>query len=143
MEVTFPDGTRVRASSIFERDADDPDRDFGLYLDPRWEPSWAAEVVEWEDHGVPADGSEAARRIRDAFARARDGETVEIGCLGGIGRTGTVLSCMAVLAGVDPAHAVAWVRRNYRPGAVETRDQERWVAWFAEQGAPGDVSAST
>ena len=56
----------------------------------------------------------------------------EVGCLGGSGRTGTVLACMAVLAGVPPAQAVAWVRASYRPEAVETADQEAWVQWFAE-----------
>jgi hypothetical protein len=39
---------------------------------------------------------------------------------------------MAVLAGVPPAQAVAWVRASYRPEAVETADQEAWVQWFAE-----------
>jgi len=39
---------------------------------------------------------------------------------------------MAVLAGVDSAEAVVWVRENYRPGAIETADQERWVTWFAQ-----------
>jgi hypothetical protein len=43
-----------------------------------------------------------------------------------------VLACMAVLAGVPPARAVAWVRASYRPEAVETADQEAWVKWFAE-----------
>jgi hypothetical protein len=38
---------------------------------------------------------------------------------------------MAVLAGVDRSEAVAWVRLNYRPEAVETTEQERWVDWFA------------
>jgi hypothetical protein len=39
---------------------------------------------------------------------------------------------MAVLAGVPPAQAVAWVRASYRPEAVETADQEAWVQWFAD-----------
>jgi protein-tyrosine phosphatase len=50
----------------------------------------------------------------------------------GSGRTGTVLACMAVLAGVPPPEAVEWVRANYRPEAVETVEQEAWVRWFAE-----------
>jgi hypothetical protein len=37
-----------------------------------------------------------------------------------------------VLAGLDPSAAVAWVRKNYRSGAIETTDQESWVAWFSE-----------
>ena len=132
MEVTLPDGTRVRASAIFERKAHDPSRDFGLYMDWRWEPTWPAEVIDWADFGLPDDGVRAASQIQGAFSRARNGETVEIGCLGGLGRTGTVLACMAVLAGLDPSAAVAWVRKNYRSGAIETADQESWVAWFSE-----------
>ena len=52
-------------------------------------------------------------------------------CGGGNGRTGTVIACLAVLAGHPPADAVAWTRRSYRPRAVETRAQRRWVLWFA------------
>jgi hypothetical protein len=50
-----------------------------------------------------------------------------------------VLACFAVLSGVPPAEAVAWVRAHYVPTAVETPAQERWVAWFAEvvRTAPG------
>ena len=131
MDVTFPDGTKVRASSIWEREEDDAERDFGLYLDAGWHPTWPAEVVDWVDFGLPTDDVRAAAQIEAAFARARRGERVEIGCVGGLGRTGTVLACMAVLAGVDESDAVEWVRRNYRPEAVETSAQERWVRWFA------------
>ena len=59
---------------------------------------------------------------------------IEVGCAGGLGRTGTVLACMAVLAGVPAPDAVSWVRRNYRVGAVETPEQERWIDWFAAEG---------
>jgi hypothetical protein len=132
VEVTLPDGTRLRASSIFERVEDDRGRDFGLYMDERWDPSWPAEMIDWADFGLPTDSARAAAQIQAAFLRARHGEAVEVGCLGGLGRTGTVLACMAALAGLDPSEAVAWVRQNYRPGAVETTDQESWVAWFSD-----------
>jgi hypothetical protein len=132
MEVVFPDGTCVRASSISERDEAAGLRDFGLYMDERWAPAWPAETIDWPDFGLPPDGGRAAAQISDAFARAKSGQVVEVGCLGGLGRTGTVLACMAVLAGVDSAEAVVWVRENYRPGAIETADQERWVTWFAQ-----------
>jgi protein-tyrosine phosphatase len=131
--VTFPDGSRVRASSISDRCIDDPERSFGLYLDARWQPSWPADLIEWEDFGLPEDAESAARMIEAAFMRARRGELVEVGCLGGTGRTGTVLACMAVLAGVPPAKAVAWVRFEYNPDAVETAEQENWVHWFADR----------
>jgi protein-tyrosine phosphatase len=80
----------------------------------------------------PAEAAAAAAQIRDAFERAWAGERVEVGCAGGLGRTGTVLACMAVLAGVPAADAVEWVRAHYDRHAVETPEQEAWVAWFAE-----------
>ena len=129
--VTFPDGSRVRAASLADRLADDPERAFGLYLDKRWAPTWPADVITWPDFGLPSEPDVAAQQITDAFLRARRGELVEVGCLGGSGRTGTVLACMAVLAGVPPDEAVAWVRGAYRTQAVETAEQEAWVEWFA------------
>jgi len=64
------------------------------------------------------------------FSRAKNGERVEIGCVGGLGRTGTVLACMAILAGVPANQAVEWVRATYDSRAVETIEQEEWVIWF-------------
>ena len=133
--VEFPDGTQVKASSISERRIDDPERTYGLYLDAHWEPTWPATVIAWEDFGLPEDPELATQQIAEAFGRARGGELVEVGCLGGSGRTGTVLACMAVLAGVPSAEAVGWVRASYRPEAVETADQEAWVGWFADWAA--------
>lgn len=135
MRVVFQDGTAVRASGLAARGADSCD--FGLYLDARWAPTWPAVVVEWEDFGVPSDPSSAVAAIRDAFARARAGEVVEVGCAGGLGRTGTVLACMAILAGVPVAGAVAWVREHYDPRAVETEEQIAWPLWFAEHSGLG------
>lgn len=137
MDVVFPDGTCVRASSITDRREQDPTRSFGLYLDQRWQPKWPAEMIEWPDYGLPADRDRAADQITAAFARARRGDVVEVGCVGGLGRTGTVLAGMAVLAGVPAASAVEWVRSAYRPGAVETHAQEEWVRWFADRSNAG------
>ena len=131
--VVFPDGSRVRASSISDRCIDDPERTYGLYADPHWEPTWPADVIAWPDFGLPEDSEVAAQQIVSAFDRARRGDLIEVGCLGGSGRTGTVLACMAVLAGVPSSEAVAWVRGVYRTEAVETTEQEGWVLWFAER----------
>jgi protein-tyrosine phosphatase len=65
--------------------------------------------------------------LRSVIDRARTGEQVEVGCLGGHGRTGTALACLAVLTGYPAAGAVAWVRANYCPKAVETADQEALI----------------
>ena len=123
----------MRASSLAERDPDDPERAYGLYLDASWKPTWPAELVTWPDLGLPDEPEVAARQMAAAFGRAQDGELVEVGCLGGSGRTGTVLACMAVLAGVPGDEAVAWVRGAYRAQAVETPEQEAWVLWFASR----------
>ena len=135
--ITFPDGTRIRASPISERRDDDPERGYGLYCDAQWNPTWPATVIDWPDFGLPADPEAAATDIAAAFDRARRGELVEVGCLGGRGRTGTVLACMAVLAGVPRDEAVPWIRQAYRREAVETPAQEEWVLWFADWASRG------
>ena len=134
--VTFPDGSRVRAVGLAERREDDPERAFGLYLDEHWAPTWPADLVAWPDFGLPEEPEVAARQIVDAFGRAQRGELVEVGCLGGSGRTGTVLACMAILAAIAPGEAVEWVREAYRPEAVETAEQEAWVEWFGRWAEP-------
>ena len=134
--VDFPDGSRVQASSLAERREDDPERAFGLYLDEHWAPTWPADLVAWPDFGLPEEPEVAARQIVDAFGRAQRGELVEVGCLGGSGRTGTVLACMAILAAVALGEAVEWVREAYRPEAVETAEQEAWVEWFGRWAEP-------
>ncbi len=101
-------------------------------MDERWYPTWPAAIIPWADFGLPVDSEAAASQIEAAFSRAKRCELVEIGCVGGLGRTGTVLACLAVLAGVAPAEAVPWVRRNYDVRAVETAEQEQWVLWFSQ-----------
>jgi hypothetical protein len=133
--VTFPDGTSVLASGWLERRRDTAAPDFGLYLDPAWEPWWPAVLLDWPDFGVPADAVVADREIRAAFERARQGQRVEIACVGGHGRTGSVLACMAVLAGVPGAEAVEWVRSRYCRRAVQEPSQGYWVERWAERSA--------
>ncbi|MCU1690599.1 MAG: uncharacterized protein JWN20_2527, partial [Jatrophihabitantaceae bacterium] len=58
-------------------------------------------------------------------------DRVEIACTGGFGRTGTALACVAILDGVPPSEAVSYVRAHYRPRAVETPGQRRFVRRFA------------
>jgi Protein-tyrosine phosphatase len=134
--LTLPDGTRVVAASLaidnpYQRAAAP---DFGLYLDPRWQPSWPHSHLTWPDMGVPADGDAAAAALRDLLARARAGQNVELGCIGGHGRTGTALACLAVLTGLDPSEAVRWVRASYCPQAIENVPQEVFVAAFTALG---------
>jgi hypothetical protein len=131
--VRFADGTTVMGVRFL---GDDPYvRDdapgFGLYLDERWAPPWPHEHVDWPDFGVPDDLDGLRRVLTDLLDRARKGQRVEVGCLGGHGRTGTALACLAVLTGTPASDAVAWVRANYCYKAVETDVQEQLVATFS------------
>ncbi|MBO0701496.1 MAG: hypothetical protein J2P38_01090 [Candidatus Dormibacteraeota bacterium] len=68
-----------------------------------------------------------------ALIRARAGQLVEIGCGGGHGRTGTALACLAVLSGLPRTQAVGWVRRAYCTEAIETPEQEAFVAGLEDR----------
>ena len=136
----FPDGTRVLASGWLLRSDDDAHPDYGLYLDPSWTPTWPHVLLDWPDFGVPTETDVASREIQRAFQKAQMGQTVEVACVGGHGRTGTVLACMAILAGVSPDDAVAWVRAAYCSRAVQEPRQEFWVQHRFEReasSAPG------
>jgi len=122
----------VRGRGLRNAAPDGPVPEFGLYLGSRklratHSFDWAHEWVEWPDFLLPKDSTRAVRRIHDLHARAVAGERVEVACGGGIGRTGTVIACLAVLGGVAPEDAVAWTRANYHPGAVEMPWQRRWI----------------
>jgi len=138
-EVDFPDGTTVTASPLSVQKARRARFDYGLYMHEGWDPPWDHEWIDWPDFGLPRDGKQASGQILRAFDRARSGERVEIGCEGGLGRTGTVLACMAILAGVAADEAVDWVHAHYDARAVETDDQAAWVNWFGRRVRSADA----
>lgn len=104
--------------------------DFGLYLLGRApEVAWDSRWVRWPEFWLPSDRGDALAATRHIFDRLA-GERVEVACAGGVGRTGTVLACLAILDGVPPSEAVAYVRAGYNPRAVETPWQRRYVTRF-------------
>ncbi|MEU4547551.1 protein-tyrosine phosphatase family protein [Nonomuraea dietziae] len=138
--IRLPDGLWVRGRGLRHPMPEGPVPDFGLYLgserlrrrhegDLRWPREW----IEWPDFLLPRSHDVAVLRIRELHERARAGAAVEVACGGGVGRTGTVIACLAVLSGVDPADAVAWTRERHHPRAVETPWQRRWIARFAAE----------
>lgn len=130
--LALPDGTPVRGRGRRRPPPPGPEPEFGLWLGrPGTDPAWPVEHVDWPDFRTPRDPGAAAAAVVRAYVMARDGVRVEVTCGGGVGRTGTVLACMAVLAGHPAADAVAWTRRHHHRRAVETPGQRRWVAWFA------------
>ncbi|WP_371671634.1 protein phosphatase [Streptomyces sp. NBC_00289] len=108
-----------------------PHPSYGLYLlggrppEVPWESRW----LRWPDFRLPADREAARTLLAEAWERAAD-ERVELACGGGRGRTGTALACLAVLDGVPPEEAVAYVRAHYDRHAVETPWQRRYVRRF-------------
>ena len=129
--LTLPYGGRVIGSGCFERTPDDVVPNFGLYAYDGWRPTWPAAFIDWPDFGLPVDTDEATSLIVDAFARVRNGELVEVGCHAGNGRTGSIIACMVILAGIASTDAVEWTREHYCWHAIDTKEQERWVGAFA------------
>lgn len=129
--LALPSGRLVRGRGVRRPLPDGPRPEFALHLLGRrpapveWEYRW----VRWPDFRLPTDRSDAADALREAWHRTAT-ERVELACGGGRGRTGTALACLAVLDGVPPGEAVAFVRAHYHPGAVETPWQRRYVRGF-------------
>ncbi len=63
----------------------------------------------------------------------RGGRDVLVHCRGGLGRAGTIAARLLIELGAEPATAVRQVRAA-RPGAIETREQERYVLGIAASG---------
>ena len=90
--------------------------------------------MEWHhwpiaDYQVPSAAFMAAWAGRSAMLRgvlARGGRVL-VHCKGGLGRAGSVAARLLVEDGM-PADAAIVAVRAARPGAIETRDQEAWVA---------------
>ena len=61
--------------------------------------------------------------LRSILHRGLD---VLVHCRGGLGRAGTIAARLLVELGMEPTKAIASVRAA-RPGAIETRDQEKFV----------------
>jgi protein-tyrosine phosphatase len=140
--IELPDGCWVRGRGLRAPLVEDLTPQFGLYLGTdrlrrRHQPHlrWAQDWIAWPDFLVPLHPDEATRAIVDLHRRAQQRQRVEVACGGGVGRTGTVIACLAVLAGIPAAEAVGWTRAHYRPRAVETPWQRRWVHAFARRRA--------
>ncbi|MER7315196.1 MULTISPECIES: protein-tyrosine phosphatase family protein [Streptomyces] len=129
--LRLPSGRLVRGRGLRYPLPDGPAPTYAVHLLGRRPPAveWEARWLRWPDFRLPSDRPAARRTLDEAWARSAH-ERVEVACGGGRGRTGTALACLAVLDGVPAEHAVAYVRRNYHPKAVETPWQRRFVLRF-------------
>jgi protein-tyrosine phosphatase len=129
--LALPSGRLVRGRGLRRPLPPGPVPEFAVYLLGTEPPpvEWQSRWLRWPDFRLPADRAQAAEVLREVWRRAAD-ERVELACGGGRGRTGTALACLAVLDGVPPQEAVAYVRAGYDRHAVETPWQRRYVRDF-------------
>lgn len=99
--------------------------------------TWPHDWLDWPDFRLPRDGDAAIAAIHALHQRALVGERVEVACKGGVGRTGTVVACLAVLAGVP--------RRGGRlePGALLAPRGGDALAAPLGASVPGHARSST
>jgi protein-tyrosine phosphatase len=99
--------------------------------------------MEWlhlpiRDQSAPTPAFDNAWPTHSERARnmLNDGKNIVVHCRGGLGRAGMIAARLLVELGDPPDVAIARVRA-VRPGAVETSEQERWVAagWRAMAGS--------
>ena len=140
-------GTLV-ASASFDKPKTTPDEwapypDLGIYLAFTWlgtlggvasagvanpvKPWWPFVYVEWPDQGTVSKGYYKA--LVDTIVEHLDaGETVEVACAGGHGRTGTLLAgVMASINHTDADTTIKHLRKVYCNQAIETYGQEDMV----------------
>jgi protein-tyrosine phosphatase len=122
--LTLPGGARVRGRRLTDEASP---ADFALVLASGPVPTWPYRCVRWPDFWVPANTPDALEALHSAHRLAYQGARVEVACHGGKGRTGTALAALAVLDGLSPREAVAWVRARYHPDAVEMPWQRWWL----------------
>jgi hypothetical protein len=126
--LVLPSGRRVRGRALRRGVPPGAEPHLGVYLLGRPPPPspWPAVWLRWPDLRLPTDPLAVERALREVWERAVE-QRVEVACGGGRGRTGTALALLAVLDGVPPEQAVAFVRAHYDRRAVETPWQRRYV----------------
>lgn len=109
-----------------------------LELDRWGEPEIVARAAEagvtidrWPlgDGTAPRSPSEMDAILAALGGPRRDGD-VAVACMGGVGRTGTVVACALVAAGWPADRAIERVRAVRHPTAVETPEQVAFVSMY-------------
>ena len=144
--VPLKSGLTVYASAWFDRHYIQEDNqnpvDMGFYLDKGWmdvgilstpglEVPFARRggflgriLYPWDDMSVPQNVERLTEALIWLYGQvSKGGRKIDIGCVGGHGRTGTLLSLLQMYEGTDAWDAIHYVRANYCRQAVETMEQ--------------------
>lgn len=127
----LPSGVEVYASTYHGDRMNDPLPDLGIYLDGIWSPDTVAFHVGCPDYGTPIPPLASVIYVaREGLRAAGEGKRVEIGCVGGHGRTGLMLAIMALLSMRQPnaRQAINLVRSAYCTEAIESAEQEWYIS---------------
>lgn len=79
-----------------------------------------------QDMGVPKNAPEFIELITWLAGRIESGDKAHIGCIGGHGRTGTVLAALVAHMTTE-ADAIGYVREHYCEKAVESTEQVKFL----------------
>lgn len=98
----------------------------GQQSDP-WDKQTVVEVGYFiRDMHAPADVKRFKKLVTWVCTQLQGGKNVHVGCIGGHGRTGTVLS--AIIAELlEEADAIQYVRQHYCKKAVESKEQVEFL----------------
>jgi protein-tyrosine phosphatase len=83
-----------------------------------------------EDFRAPVRGDGFSSLVHEIAEELRAGTNVMLHCAGGIGRTGTVSSCILIALGLPAGEALAEVRKAR--AWPENKAQLDFVHWFSE-----------
>ncbi len=79
------------------------------------------------DMSVPKDVKNFKAMIKWMAKQLEDGKRIQVGCIGGHGRTGLVLAALVQVTGTAPKNAIQWVRKHHCKKAVESASQIKFL----------------
>lgn len=137
--LTFPDAETGEELTLYGGSCSSPavkdadiyiGLDHGMKFTPRHLPWNAGEEIRFpvvdHSHPKPEEMDAWRKMIGWVIEQLREGKKIHIGCIGGHGRTGLLLSCI-VREVSDIADATTYVRENYCKKVVESKSQVDWL----------------
>lgn len=95
------------------------------------EPLFTQQVIlDWPDFNVPSEALPMVDIVQWMLQQMEAGKKFETACMGGHGRTGTMLALLLVAQGMPPGSAIARVRKHHCSKGIENEKQGRYVAEF-------------